>query len=384
MSEHSSNPVDQHLRPDETVIWKGRPEGAGTDAGVPVKKGGGFLGRIVMLAVFGAVALFVINQNEGLSLDQIMPAQLSDLPLFPIIAVVVIVFVLPVVFKALKIDGPSRVKKYLGSMGFAITDQRVIVADRYGEYSFGPAQLKMEIDDLGDGLADLRLGRRARKSSSGSSSNRTNDPVARERRWVGFKRVRNAEELRQKLEDWAAEHTRKAEEKAAAFVRGDATAMKAIQNPKLGVELIAPSHWNFEARHKKEPFGKTFVDNDNWRPLGQTDDWNVVRMRGPLEEMLMLELFETEPTATLDSMTGKVASMVLGKPIATDENVVIGDWNGFSLTREPRFTFGMPQVQKDYVLHNGTHQLYLSTLRPQDCPQTERAMETVLKSVELR
>jgi len=396
MNSTPENPVDQYLEPDETVIWRGRPHGAGTRQGTPLKSS-----NLVRIAIYFVVLIAALifgkqflSQTEGS-----MAQTIAELPIVPIAVVFAIMFVLPMVLKVFKLDKASRVQRYFDSMGFAITDRRIIVTERRDALSrtevvsLGPADLgKLRLRDAGEGLHDLLLLKRNHRKGGGGAISSRNIPGL-DMRYTGFKLIEDAEAVKAELEIWVAERVSQAEQHATSFADGDESAITPIENTRLGLKLIAPNDWRIRVREKAKPFGETFADKEEWRSPTESDDWNLVSMQNTLGAALQFEVFETEPKVTFEQMTGKLASMMSGgKPLETDENVAFGNLKGFSVTRRQDVVTDpdsgmscdvahLPLITRKYVLHDGRRQVYIETTCPEVCEETARAIETVIRSI---
>jgi len=125
--------------------------------------------------------------------------------------------------------------------------------------------------------------------SSGEADEVTRDPVARERRQVGFKALPNAQEIKQRIEEWIDDHIRESAREVADFVKATPsrqrrdlpTGGRRIENLALGLKLDAPEEWKVRVRTKKKPQGKIFLDKEDWHQVGETDAWNLVKIEGP-------------------------------------------------------------------------------------------------------
>lgn len=396
MNSTPENPVDQYIEQDETVIWRGRPHGAGTPQGTPLQAN-----NLVRIAIYvvALIAALIVGKPFLSQLEGSMAQTISELPIVPIAVVLAIMFVLPRVLKAFKLDKASRVQRYLDSMGFAITDRRIIVTvrkdalSRTEVLSLGPADLgKLRLREAGEGLHNLLLLKRNNRKGGGAVVRNVSGLDAR---YAGFKLIEDAEAVQAELENWIAERVAETEQRAASFADGDESAITPIENARLGLKLIAPNDWRIRVRKKAKPFGETFIDKEEWRSPADSDDWNLVSMQNTLGAALQFEVFATEPTVTFEQMTGKLASMPGGgKPLETDENVAFGNLEGFSVTRRQALVTDpasgvlcdaahLPLITRKYVLHDGHRQVYIETTCPEVCEKTARAIATAIRSISI-
>lgn len=392
MPEQSIPSIESQLRPDEKILWQGKPA---HEAGTPVAKSNPLVRITVVLAFFGVAAWILSAKMPEGTLERLTGGQLPPGAMIGIAAAVIIMFVLPQILKAFKVDPQARLDRYLFSQAYAITDQRIIIVSEGNVQSYGPEHLvKLSVKDLGTGKSDVRFYRRSRSRGSSGNRSTSSDPVEMQREWIGFKMLPDAEAVKQRLEQWIAERVSEAAEGIEDFSADESGSGQEFRNTTLGIAFRVPDDWDVQVRKKTEPHGKTFVDKEHWRAIGETDDWNTVRVTGPLNCEVLFELFETEPTVTLESMTkGFLVKMLVGKPTETDLDYDLNGMPGFALTYGKDLLMEKAQKKgggggsvnavqsKVHVLHDGRRQLYVASRWPKSSPDLGKAVDAVVQSI---
>jgi len=378
------------LESGERTLWSGRPE---TEAAVAHAIAFRVASPIVALVAFGA-GLFAVRQYIGW--DRVLEAVdgVRSQPQF--LVPIGVIFVFPIVIRLLKLDNRSRLRRYFDSMTYAITDRRLIIVESGEATSYRVHELAtVTLRKRARGVADVIFA----MGPSGRSSTGKGDIISRERRNVGFKALRQADEVRRNIEEWiehrlqvaAAEVAVFAESAAASDGWGPGEGVHRIENRRAGFRVDAPDSWSVEVREKKKPFGKTFFDKDDWRPLTEGGDWNTVRISGPAACAIEIEVFETQPTVTYKALAESgIAETFGGKAIATDPDLALNGLHGFSVTRRNEIGMNaetnraqavasvMPQRQ--IVVRDGRRQVYMTSTWPEDSPELAEAVDLVVQS----
>lgn len=382
--------IQSRLRPGEKLIWSGRPD---YQAGQSIRRTNRWFRPVIYLLVI-IVAAWVITTSipEGTLEGAFGGMKVNSTMVFAIAGVIFVMFVLPSVLKALKLDNRSRLDRYFLSLHYAITDQRLIIMQGDTIESYGPGDLtQLKIRDRGDGRQDIEFQDR----TTSDSAARRKDPVGWEQRHAGFKVLPDAEAVKQRIERWIDEHLDEASESAEAFNSGDSESTRTFSNPSLGLTFHVPEGWDIKVRKKAQPYGAKFVDKLNWHEIGESDDWNLVRMDGPMDSRVEFELFETEkPLVSLKTMTKSfwVKAMV-GKPVDSDPEFRMNGMSGFCLTYRDDLQMSkdrngkaagiaaVARMSKKYVLHDGQRQLYIETRWPEGSGELGEAVDRIARSI---
>jgi len=147
-------------------------------------------------------------------------------------------------------------------------------------------------------------------------------------------------------------------------------------------------------RKKAQPFGAKFVDKQSWYSIGETDDWNLVRMQGPMDSVVEFELFETEPLVSYKTMTKSFwVKALVGKPIESDADFRLNGMAGFRLTYrddlqmennkrgEAAGIAAVARLSQKYVLHDGKRQLYIETRWPEGSEELGKVVDAVIQTI---
>jgi hypothetical protein len=384
------------LEPDEKVIWTGRPNvDTVVDAWASRRKRAG----VVIIVVIAVAGLWGLSQRLGGSIPDLLDAigpVIRDPENLVALAVPILLVTMIYVFK---LDNRSSLNRYLHSLGYAITNRRLLVleGDKLKE-SYPPERLRMpRVDQRAPGYADVIFGKR--RSGSRPSAG---GPVARERRHVGFKALPNAREIMHLIDQWLSDYLKQGAEDVAEFVevaerarlRDPSSAIQRIRFPEIGLELAAPAQWTVRVRWKKKPQGKFFLDREDWRELSAADRWNVVEIEGPRPCKLEIEAFATEPTVTFEELAqSKLASSTLGPVVDADAELEINGLRGFCVTHRSErrmdpatnesFLAAIVAPLRFTVLHDGRHQVFVTASWPENSSVLQRAVDAVVESIRI-
>lgn len=343
---------------------------------------------------------WLLSRTVFPSLSEVF-AQLSLEPRFVVpIVVVLAVMILPKMFK---VDPKSRLDRYFNSLTYAITTDRLLILEGNKIYdAYTPEQARQPIiRDRVPGYSDVLLEQRSRSGIDGTSS-KSRDPVFRERRHAGFKALPNAQEIKQRIEDWIQDYHQQAAREVSDFVKAtpeqkttdEPRGGTRIVNQTLGLELSTPGEWKVQVRTKKKPQGKIFLDKEQWQEPGRDNSWNLVRIEGPSRCRIEVEVFETEPTVTFEKLaTNKLADSMAGPVVDSESDYTINGLRGFTVTRrndtildrqaEGAGAAAIVAPERHTVLHDGRRQIYVISSWPEDSEDLKRAVDTVVESIEV-
>jgi hypothetical protein len=137
----------------------------------------------------------------------------------------------------------------------------------------------------------------------------------------------------------------------------------------------------------------TFFDREHWRALGEPVEWNVVHGEGRLGCSVEVEVFETKETVSFDSLANsRVADAFGGKVVATEPELEIDGLAGFSVTRrndlrldtDSAATFAaVVKLERQTVLREGSRQLFVRSIWPEESEVLARAVDRVVRSIRL-
>jgi hypothetical protein len=392
MADHSEATIESCLRPGERLIWSGRPD---HEAGLPTRKKNPWIRPAIYLALIMAAAWYVTNELPGDTLERMLGGlKLNSSLIFGIAGVVFVMFVLPSTLRAFKLDSRSRLDRYFLSLQYAITNQRLIIMQGGTIESYGPEDLtQLKIRDRGDGRQDVEF--QNRTSSDSATQDPIKDPVGWEQRHAGFKMLPDAVAVKQRIEQWIEERFDEVSEAAEDFTSGDTKSAGAFSNPRLGLVFSAPEGWDIQVRKKAQPFGAKFYDKMNWHAIGATDDWNLVRMEGPMDCCVEFELFETDkPLVSYKTMTKSFwVKAMAGKPIDSDPEYQLNGMNGFRLTYRDDLQMdkhekgkaagiaAVARMSRKYMLHDGQRQLYIETRWPEGSEELGEVVDKIVHSI---
>lgn len=381
MNNSPESLVSNVLEPGEQVIWTGRPQ---VDMAMSGRRHRWRVTKVAGIALMLVLAYWLVPEATKLK-EQIQAMEMKKL--LPIIGFFV-------VGTLLTIFGPNvQLKRYFQRLSYAITNRRLLIfeRDRLTE-SYPPERVFAPSLEERAGRADVIFGRRRTKSQPGA--------VTRERAEVGFKAISNAPEVKQLIEDWLEDSLKRAEAQVSDYLEppasgtGSSGGRRRIENRRAGLRLQVPAAWTTSVRSKKQPIGSFFLDVTDWQSPETAQDWNTVLVEGPAQCKVELEIFETVPTLTLESLSdNKMAYAFAGEVVDSDPDIEINGLRGFSVTRRAEraidretHTAGpaaMIAPERQTVLHDGRRQVYIHSSWPERSSQLERAVDAVVKSIEL-
>jgi hypothetical protein len=234
--------------------------------------------------------------------------------------------------------------------------------------------------------------------------------VQRERDIVAFKALADAESVLTRVEAWLSEHVRAAETDvgAAESARGpspgstaagghlpsEADADSGLRHVTLatpGVRAAFPIAWQVRVRRKKKPYGRVFLDREDWRDPDEPGEWNVVRADGPLRCSVEIEVFDTQPTVTFESLSNsRLGDAAAGPVAATDRDVRINGLTGFAVTRRNDLEvdhLGTARVAavvvlaRTTVLYDAGRQICARSTWPEESDDLARAVDESVRSI---
>jgi hypothetical protein len=390
------------LEPGERILWVGRPDADSMSARerrrARLRRYGG------TAILLGAGALLLDRVTPGL-LDSLEPGVLAQPPV--LVPVLIVLIVLPV----LSVLGARRYARYARSLVYGLTDRRLLVIEgtEVVDERTPETASRVVLRQRGRDHADVVFGRRG---TTHPGPGRMRDPVQREREIVAFKALGDAESVKSRIETWLAEHIRAAEAEtgAAESVRtpppvpaGAAVQPESEPGPDSigrqvtlatpGLRVAFPASWRVRVRAKTKPQGRIFLDREDWRDPDEPGEWNVVRAEGPLRCSVEIEVFETRPTVTFESLSNsRIADAAAGPVAAEERNLQIGGLTGFAVTRrndlnvDSRGTATVAAVvvlERMTVLHDGRRQVCARSTWPEDSNDLARAVDESIRSIRL-
>ena len=393
--EPAEQVISRVLEPGEKILWSGRPhvEVSMDHFGQRRRRA-----RTVGIPIIVIVTLWLARDQLGLASLEGVSSLFSENPRM-LLAMMVLVVLIALVY-VFKVDDRSRLERHIRSLSYAISDRRLLILERDKVVAaYTPEQTRRpSLHKRSPGYSDVIFDQR----SSGEADEVTRDPVARERRQIGFKALPNAQEIKQHIEEWIDDHIRETAREVADFVKATPsrqrrdlpTGGRRIENLALGLKLDAPEEWKVRVRMKKKPQGKIFLDKENWHQESETGAWNLVKIEGPSRCMIEVEVFETMPTVTFDELAhSKLADSITGKIIESGTDCEINGMRGFYVTRRNDLqmnpdtnSVGIGAVvapERHTVLHDGQRQIFIVSTWPEDSEDLKRAVEAVVESIEL-
>lgn len=412
MFSHTSKPesvVSQVIDAAERVLWVGQPDFA---AMISHRRRWLWLRLALAPIVLGFTAWFAARMAPAGVSDS---ARLDDLlqPRF-LVPLTVLLLVIP----AFALFTERRFQHWVRSLTYAITDRRLLIIE--GERivdDYAPEQIaQVVVVPRGRHHSDVIFG--ARRLEGGR---RTRDPVMRERLRVGFKALPDAAAVEAMIESWLAQHLRAAEHETA----GESDAARDVRvGGERGVDVNGqpaaddaddtddadggrrplthdgsrlrvdfPATWRIQVRFKKKPAGRVFLDREDWRPPEDGRSWNVARAEGPMRCAVEVEVFETAPTVTFESLSrSRAADGVAGPVVEAQPLVEINSLQGFSVTRRRDVQVdergvatlaGLVIRERHVVLHDGRHQVYVRAVWPEESGALTDAVDAVVRSIRI-
>lgn len=395
--------VSAVLEPNERLLWAGQPAAHIIIRGFRRRQ---LVGLWIALPIAAAVTLWATARGgpiDALFRDLLLQPRF----LVPATAVALVMLILRYV-------SYRRVARYARSLSYAMTDRRLVVLE-HGKVvdDFPPERLsRLAVRRRAHGYDDVVFGQHARAAGE---TRGTRDPVLRERNVVAFKALADAEAMVARIEAWLDEHKAGAERAVAAaaeeltaasgtsvrtIARTDTrstageSVLRHIVHARLGLRVDFPRSWEVQVRTKSKPRGRFFLDREKWHRPEDAGDWNVVRGNGRMHVSVEVEVFETRPTVTVDSLAGgRLAEAVAGGVVDSAPDVRINGLQGFNVTRRNEIrsdpvtrqaTLAATIVRERHtVLYDGRRQIYVVSSWPEDSPELEQAVDSVVRSVRI-
>ena len=384
-TDDKTTPLASVLEPGEQVIWIGRPQ---VELAVSSRLRFRRVLQLASIPVTLVLLYWLLPENVGLR--ELVPSMGMQTLL-----AILVPFVVIALFFVFKQDTASQLNRYFQGLSYAITDRRLLIfdGDRLAE-SYGPERVsKPYLKERFGGRSDVIFGQRAILQQQRSA-------VTREHARIGFKALSDAAEVKTLIEKWLEDNLQKAERDVADHLEAPppeidtSSGRRRIANHEVGLALEVPVSWRTRVRKKKKPVGSFFFDREDWQSPDDAREWNALLAEGPAKCKIELEVFETAPTVTYESlMSSRMADAVAGKVVASDPDIEINGIRGFSVTRRTDLAIdsethaaGVAAIvapQRLTVLHDGRRQIYILSSWPEDSPQLERAVDAVVKSVRL-
>jgi len=384
MNNSPESLVSKVLEPGEKLLWAGRPE-----LEQPVPRGSRYR-KVIVLAIIAAVPIVAYRVlPDSFALRELL--QEVDAGTTAMVIGGFVLFALLLIF----LPGPAaRLQRYMQSLTYAITNRRLLIleGDKITD-TYPPERLfKPRIQERAPGYADVVFGE--------WGGDATRDVVTRERREVAFKGLRNARDVKERIDNWLADYLRKAEAEVAEFLDRRPAGQDAsrggrrIENCKIGLKLDAPETWSVKVRSKERPVGYFGLDLAKWQPADTAGDWNALLIEGPAKCKVEIEVFETEPTLSFEDLSeSRLADSLAGEVVESDRDIEINGVRGCFVTRRRELTLDIASNKAGYaaidaperrtVLHDGRRQVYVLSSWPERASQLERAVDAVVKSIRL-
>jgi hypothetical protein len=404
-SEASAESVISRLaEPGEHILWTGRPN----SEAMLGRHAGRFWIQVALTSVLiGGTAWLAARTFRAPALEPALLDALLDARFLVPAAVVLIV--IPVLFVVLR----KRFVRYVHSLTYGMTDRRLLVVERneiVDEYR--PEQLgRVHIRRRTRGFGDVNLGRR---STARAGARGSRDAVQREREYVGFKALPDAEAMQATIEKWIAFHQSRAESASADFLeavketagprdverndieRNDDVpddAVRRVSHHALGLRIEFPESWRIRVRAKKKPNGRMFFDSVRWQESDEAGDWNVVLGEGPMHCSVEVEVFEIAPTASYESLSSnRLATAVKGSLVDAEPVVEIKTLSGFRVTRRKEIEVGeggvatlaaVVTLERETVLHDGRRQVWIKSTWPESSEALGHVVDRIVRSTRL-
>jgi hypothetical protein len=384
MNEHAESVVSRVLEPGEELIWTGRPE-----LEQPVPRGSRYR-KVIAVASIAAIPIFAFwLLPDSFGLRELL--QEVDAGTTAMVIGGFVLFALLLIF----LPGPAaRLQRYMQSLTYAITNRRLLIleGDKVTD-AYPPERLfRPSIRERAPGYADVVFGE--------WGGDATRDVVTRERREVAFKGLRNARDVKERIDNWLADYLRKAEAEVAAFLdrrpagQDSARGGRLIENRQIGLKLDAPETWSIKVRYKKRPVGSFGIDLDNWQQPDTAGDWNALLLEGPAKCKVEIEVFETEPTLSFEELSeSRLADSIAGEVVESEPDIEINGVRGYFVTRRRELVLDSVSNKAGYaaidaperrtILHDGRRQVYVLSTWPEGSSQLHRAVDAVVNSIQL-
>lgn len=392
MSKNHEHSLEAVLEPGERLLWSGAPDQAVMKKTLGKRKSSVF-NLVFFILVLGAIALGLRDQLPGIGQLNVTGLAISSNMIVTVF--VAIAFIAVIVF--LK---RWQTSAHVDNLAYGITDQRVLIV-RKGKImvSRKPSEIQwLELQERrgAKGFSDIIW--EVQRASSSTDS--TPSPLQRERARIGFKALPDGAAVMDRLERWRNRHKQAAQEitRAATQALQDGAPMERLRHPRMGFSIAIPPGWKQEVRVKKVVFGKTGVDMtaDKWYAPERDDDWNVIRLTGPDNAEVIVEVAKSPPLAKYDDMAnpkmpGFMKKVV--KVVDSERHVSINGLQGFSVDQElsgmgdSKMALGqssrrLQRLLRQLVLHDDAHQYYLIAAWSLGDEVQQAACEALLASFE--
>jgi hypothetical protein len=387
------------VEPGERILWAGHPD----REAMLSHQARRFWLRMALTPVLLAGMAWLAVRSLPVGAFESVPLEilLESRVLVPLVIVLVAIPVLSGVLR-------KRFERYVGSLTYAMTDRRLLVVE--GDEvvdQYRPEQLgRVHVRRRSRGFGDVNFGRR---SSTRAGTRVSRDAVQREREYVGFKALADADAMQAAIEKWVASHQLRAESASADFLEAadrpeiertdvDRTdhadgGARRITHNALGLRIEFPESWRVRVRNKKKPRGRVFFDSERWQEPEEAGPWNVVLGEGPMRCSVEVEVFETSPTVSYEVLSkGRVATAVSGTVIDADAAVEINSLNGFCVTRRQEIQVTESAVatlaevvalQRETVLHDGRRQVWIRSTWPEESEVLGQVVDRIVQSTRL-
>lgn len=392
--------VTRVLEPGEKIIWTGRPD---VELMTGHLRGGAGIrlrgrGILATLALVGATGYLFMDGQFGFEAPGSM-AELRDFildgPGGPLLAVAGLLgFAL--FARAKGWDNTGAYVRWAENQTYAITDRRLLILD--GEniaWQFGPEDFgEPRIRERGQHHADIEFREVRLEGRRGTALNR-------DRTRIGFKALKNAGEVRRRIEEWRRAHREQEESEVESFLDaparpgtgGGTDSIRTIRNEEFGVTVHVPEAWDIEVRRRRKPYGRIFLDRENWKSPETLPDWNVLRARGDFHSAFEIHLDRVKKLVTPyeKALNSSLVNAVAGKVVDSDGGVRRGRFEGYRITRD-HVVHGRDQDHKDInrpalvrqvMLHDGRLQVGIVMLWPKDSEPLRLTVEKILDTLEI-
>lgn len=359
--------VQDAIEPGERVIWAGRPDLEALTREARSRSGVAGL----LKGVFSPLAVFLLfgigwAYLNGWDLPTLL-AMLSSMaeaqPVQVVVGPLVVVGFLGLIY-GLHAWSARKFIQRAQTLTYAITDRRLLVlAGSEIEKAFSPDEVRnIQLRDRTEGFQDLILLRRSRNGNS-----RGELLMAREKRYVGFKALPDAERIRDLVERWREAHLTSAERNLTDFFddgspdhdSSDDSLSQArfsdegpsgegssddgssidgahtLRGGRYGLSVTFPEEWRAQVRHRRKPYGTFFLDTKTWQPPDVPGDWNAVKIQGPFQTTVQIHVDAvTEPVTTFEKAQASTLSRwVTGEVVHSEPDLRRGRFRGWSVTR---------------------------------------------------
>lgn len=378
--------VARVLEPGEKLLWSGKANNDAIRAGARRFA----LPLPLALLLFGGLFLWMLSANPGIrGFGDLMDTLGSHRNLAWIVAAALLIPIVgSVLGRRFKLDRTSQRCRYLGRFSYGLTDRRVLILkDEKIQYALLPKDIgNVYQRNCAPGYEDL-IFRVVRRSDHNPSDGE-----------IRFDAIRDAEAMRRRIEDWLHGHQERAAREVDRFARAGASSpagvsaegARRIINHRWGLQVDVPDSWEIKVRKRRKPYGTTFLDSENWHRPEASDDWNVLHAEGPVTVSVELHVDETRPTLSYEKLlNSSLQKMVGGELVESSENLTLGGFQGFSVTR--RLIQSQPDVKtgaegraimrKIIAYHDGRRQIAMLSTWPAEDAFLEKAVAAIVTSL---